>query len=904
MSACFTEDMLLSFSEQKLSDADASAVSAHLDGCSDCRIIVSELARGQTEAHVNEPERPLVRGSALGRYLVLEQIGAGGMGVVYAAYDPDLDRRVALKLLRHAGGEKQRARLVREARAMARLSHPNVAPVFGVETLGDRVFVVMEFIVGENARRWAREERTAAEVLDVFVQAGRGLEAAHHAGIVHRDFKPDNMMVRPNGRVSVLDFGLARPAGEGAPGVEVERPASPSSLTETGTVMGTFAYMPPEQRLGLPTDARADQYAFCVSLHEVLYGAPPTEAPKRTPKVGAVVTRVLARGLQPDAAARFPDMQALLVELERARAPARRWGWAVAAAAALGSVAVAGALLGGAEPCAGGEAEVARAWGTEQREAVARAFAAGGTSPDAIRAALDGYRAKWVGAQREACEATRVKGVQSEELLDRRMLCLGARKAALGATARALASGGPSLQRAPLAVAQLPLIDDCADARWLLEAVPPPSDAATRAKLAEVRERLATVNALTELGRVDEGTPLAAAVVAEARQLGYAPLLAEALESQVDLLRWGLETTPIEVAAWHGVQAALQSRDDRLQARAWLNLGDVVGTIMRRPAEGHHLLDVAKTAIDALEAPGLLEAGWYRSTGKLLEIEGDAEAAIASFHQALERYSSDPRTPRGVETWVWRRIAINHQWARQHDLAETAARKAVELAEKDVTGASQLDIALSTLADALRSKHDYEGARSTLARSLALSRKSGSTRRVAINLMTLGELERDAGDLARAEDWFLQLAACAEQLPDPNPYFAQALGLLGSVQLLRKDTATAVRTLTKSVSLFDRFGLQNDLETVPFRLSLVEAELAAAERALAEPRLEHVLGVLGAAKADAKVLAQPRFHAARLAWQTGKRPLAVQLATTALAASAGEEHGEISDWLSKHAAGR
>ncbi len=900
MGPCVTEDVLLSYSEQKLRPADAERVSAHIDGCSDCRIILSELVHAQSESPSPEPARPLVRGSALGRYLVLEQIGAGGMGVVYAAYDADLDRRVALKLLRNAGGAKQRARLVREARSMAQLSHPNVAQVFGVEKLGDRVFVVMEFIVGENARRWAANERTVAEVLDVFIQAGRGLEAAHHAGIVHRDFKPDNMMVRPTGRVSVLDFGLARPAGEGAPALPAHE-SGPNSLTETGTVMGTLQYMPPEQRHGLPTDARADQYAFCLSLHEVLFGAPLGQSPARTPRLPSRLLRALERGRSPNAADRFPDMHALLSELELARAPARRWGWAAAAVVALGAVALVGLGLKGPSPCRGSAAELERAWSAERRASVEQAFAASGTSAAAVLAALDGYGAQWAEAHREACEATRVRGVQSEDLLDRRMLCLDARRAALGATATALAGGGPSLKRAPIAVGQLPLIDDCSDLRWLLAAVPPPADPAVRAKLNEVREELARVRALSELGRADEGAPLAAAVVTATEEVGYPPLIAEAFAAQVDILRWGLATTPIETAAWSGVRAALQSRDDRLQAQAWLNLADVVGGTMRRFAEGQRLLEVAKAAIDALESRGLLEAVWFRALGKLREGSGDAQGAVAAFHAALERFAAEDRAPRGVDAWLWRRIAICHQNAGQRDLAEQAARKAVALGESDATEASQLDLALSTLADVLRTKHAYAEARTTLQRSLELSRKSGNTRRVAINLMTLGEVERDSGNLAQAETWFLQLVASVEQLPEPNPYLGQALALLGEVQLKRGDVSTALRALTKSVAMFDRFGLQQDVETVTYRLSLAEAELAAGERAAAGARLEALVALLGASTADPGVLAPLRFHAARLAWQVGaQKPVAVQLATVARAASAGEAQAEIDAWLSQH----
>ena len=226
----------------------------------------------------------LPRGATLGRYVILERLGEGGMGVVYSTYDPELNRRVALKLVRRVPGRgsTEQARLLREGQALARLSHPNVVAVYDVGVHDDRVFVAMELVEGETLRAWvARASRTWREILGVFVQAGRGLAAAHAAGIIHRDFKPDNVLVGADGRVRVADFGLAHEEGAplvatGVVGGEVSSEgASSMSLTARGSLVGTPRYMSPEQIGRESLDARTDQFAFCASLWEALHGSPP-----------------------------------------------------------------------------------------------------------------------------------------------------------------------------------------------------------------------------------------------------------------------------------------------------------------------------------------------------------------------------------------------------------------------------------------------------------------------------------------------------------------------------------------------------------------------------------------------------------------------------------------------------
>ncbi len=381
--SCPDENVLAGFASGTLSGPGASSVEAHLDGCADCRALVAAVAAerstpdavsAETLLDRNSPTRldrgslrtappagavPLSPGQALGRYVISGVLGSGGMGVVYAAEDPRLGRKVALKLLHPAlaeVAEEQQQRLLREAQAMARLSHPNVLPVFDLGTEGRQVFLAMEFIEGPTLAAWLKQrERTWREILGIFLEAGRGLAAAHQAGLVHRDFKPTNVLVGADGRPRVTDFGLVRVAAtleEGQP--QASPRSAESTLTQTGTVAGTPAYMSPEQLAGRPVDARGDQFSFCVALYEALHGVRPFAAdappehrwmlrrPDRSPRVPGYVRAVLARGLALEPAERFPSMDALLAALTRPPTLRRRW----VALGLAGSLALAGMGVG------------------------------------------------------------------------------------------------------------------------------------------------------------------------------------------------------------------------------------------------------------------------------------------------------------------------------------------------------------------------------------------------------------------------------------------------------------------------------------------------------------------------------------------------------------------------------
>ncbi|MDQ3364794.1 MAG: protein kinase [Myxococcota bacterium] len=354
----------------------------HLAACRDCRDLVAALAmdaandsNANTVPHEKlspsqvtaRPTRTLTIGDRVGRYLVLSTLGAGGMGVVFSAYDPQLDRKVALKLLRSGityNTKDARTRLWREAQAIAQLSHPNVVGVYDVGSTEDGdLYIAMEFVEGDTLTSWLKKyPRTWRDIIDVFLQAGRGLVAAHSVGLLHRDFKPDNVLVGGDGRVRVTDFGLARSVmvpDEGArprPPGERATAALSVELTATGTVLGTPRYMAPEQLTGPDIDARADQFSFCVALYEALFEAHPLpgstsvsmlEAGDRalpTPegtKVPPSIARAVQRGLERDRAKRFPSLAAMVSELVPAPP---RVGFRYAAFAIAGVVLIGGAI--------------------------------------------------------------------------------------------------------------------------------------------------------------------------------------------------------------------------------------------------------------------------------------------------------------------------------------------------------------------------------------------------------------------------------------------------------------------------------------------------------------------------------------------------------------------------------
>jgi len=621
-------------------------------------------------------EHRLPRGTTLGRYVVLERIGAGGMGVVYAAYDPQLDRRIALKLLHddeeREGGTGGRSRMLREAQAMARLSHPNVVAVHDVGVVENPlwdttpssacVFVAMEFVDGITLGRWIDQgAHRWREVVPIFEAAGRGLAAAHAAGLVHRDFKPDNVMIGTDGRVRVMDFGLARAAVEiTASSFDVAASSMALSdvdrLTRTGAMVGTPAYMAPELLSGGQADPRSDQFAFCVAFFRALHGVAPFAGDTLAALFGEVsagriastpagvrvpgwLSAIVRRGLDPDPTRRFASMQALLSAMERGRARRGQWVVASAAIAVVGAIGV-GSIVAAQSSCSDGRERLEPAWSTERRDALRAAFvgsaaADGDATAERTIAAIDGWADRWGEAYREACEATQA-GVQSDRLLDLRMTCLARRITDLEATATVLAEADRDVVlRAADLVAAIPTVDECSDGERLLAADEGALDPATAAAVEALRPQLARARALQRARRPGEGLEVARALVTEAEALGHRPLLAEALHAQGMLVFDSGDAKGAVEVLQRACFEAEAGRNDEIAARAWSMLIHVQGTALADRAAGDAAATRAEAAALRLGNPPELVGDVLFNRGGMYLQRGEYDRGLADHREAL-----------------------------------------------------------------------------------------------------------------------------------------------------------------------------------------------------------------------------------------------------------------------------
>jgi eukaryotic-like serine/threonine-protein kinase len=657
----------------------------------------------------------LARGASIGRYVVLGLVGRGGMGEVYAAYDHELDRKVAVKLLRVKPGNgvslaEGRQRTLREAQAIARLSHPNVVVVYDVGTFEDQVFIAMEFVDGNTVTYWLQAQTRAwQEIVKVFMAAGRGLIAAHEKELVHRDFKPDNVMVGRDGQVRVMDFGLARhvsdkgsttqravsivdmsrsaasqpedgqilstvvikpPSDSDTQEMSAHSGAFETQLTRTGAMMGTPAYMAPEQFLGTATDARTDQFSFCVALYEALYSERPfsgnsmfaltanvvqgnVKAPPENTKVPPWVRRIVLQGLSPNADQRFASMKALLEALEKDPAVARRRR-AITVAALLLPVAVGlgvrQSLARHPSVCAGGPERLAGIWElptaaareSPRQAAIHKSFL--GTKKTyaadvyaTVSRLLTGYSQSWAGMYREACEATQVRGEQSAEVLDLRMSCLQERLGGLRALTHVFGeASGEVVENAVSAANALGTLERCADVPLLRSVVRPSEDPAIRARVDDLRRRLADLRARYAAGRWRDGPGDGPALAAEARALDYQPLIAETLAAvgsqHLKLTQPKEAVEALEEAFW----AADASRHDDVRVEVATNLVYVVGYQQSRFPEAQRWVRAAQAVLERLGGHELQRAWLLNNLGGIAELQGKKEEALRAQTEALQ----------------------------------------------------------------------------------------------------------------------------------------------------------------------------------------------------------------------------------------------------------------------------
>lgn len=599
-SPCLDDATIDAYVHARLPEVARAAAESHVDACADCSAIVSVLAGGapgRAAPPADEPEPDLPRGTVVGRHVVVERRGEGAMGIVYLAMDPDLDRRVALKLLRPGGAGGAGERMQREAQAMAKVAHPNVVAVHDVGRFHGAVYLAMEYVDGPTLRAWCAEPRSPDEKIAALVAAGRGLLAAHEAGLVHRDFKPENVLVGSDGRVRVTDFGLARVETEGsAPDGEAMNALDTRTLTRTGALLGTPAYMAPELWRAEDATPRSDQFAFGVTLFEALAGARPfagktaaelRAAIERGPTLpddlpgGARLRHILARAMAPRPEDRYPSMDALLRELSPALAPPRRsaaWVAVPLAIAIAGTSALVWKRHAPADPCAAGGPMSAAIMDAGRAGRIRAAFGANGSAWAAVAAdravaALDAYRTQWAAAHRSTCEATEVRHEQSAALLDARMHCLHrALDEATALDARLEHPDAETILRASESASSLPPIAACADTATLgaMESRPPGEKGAA---LDALESRLAAAHAGAVAGVTSDAQLSDARAIADAATtLGYRPAIAESRLLLATLLRRSGAFALAIPEADAALVAAEGAHDDREAALVWLEI--------------------------------------------------------------------------------------------------------------------------------------------------------------------------------------------------------------------------------------------------------------------------------------------------------------------------------------------
>lgn len=584
-----------------------------------------------------ESEASEARPFRLGHFEIVERLGAGGMGMVFEGRDTVLGRRVALKLLHpaRAGGTIAPARLLREAQALAKLSHPNVVTVFEVGMAGDDPFVAMELVEGETLLTWMAKPRTWRDVLDVFIAVGHGLAAVHALGLVHRDFKPSNVLIDRNGVPKLGDFGLVTTIDEPISSDGIDDSPDDPSLTKSGMVLGTPAYMAPEQKVGRVVDPRADQYSFAKSLMEALPDAAP-----------AALQPILARALSDDPAARYPDMAGLLDALARIRRGNRaRWIAAGASVAIVGAVAVAwgfGRAQQASEVCARPLDRLATAWGPLRRAALESHLIVVDPSLGIQRftvaaGVLDRGGERWLDQRVDTCKAARTNQ-QSGELLDRRMSCLDRALVELGETATVLERTiNPSTLDGAMKAIALPTLDDCADTTALLELVPRPTNPMQRAEADALAKQIVEINVAFRSGGVkDSKLPARAAdIVDRARKLGDAETLARALQSLVNIQSELGDYAALEVTAREAITQAATAHDDRLVTELWTLLLRMLGT-EHKVEDARMLLPAAEAALARTSTTTELVAKFLDAKALILTIGGDGEHALASITSAVQ----------------------------------------------------------------------------------------------------------------------------------------------------------------------------------------------------------------------------------------------------------------------------
>lgn len=840
-------------------------------------------------------------GARLGRYVIIDLLGTGGMGVVFSAFDPQLDRRVAIKVLKEGVGDQlDRQRLLREAKAMAKLTHANVVAVYDAGEAEGQAYVAMEFVRGSSLRRWLTIKHTWGEVVGLFGQAGRGLQAAHEAGLVHRDFKPDNVLVTESNVAKVADFGLAR-AGDSSTTDDFALMradtlrATNVLLTKQGMLMGTPAYMSPEQYLSLEADARSDQFSFFVALYEALYGELPfegqtlqalaahvTSGHRRPIPPGNPVPRwigdVIDRGLRPHSEDRWPTMAVALEALasdpeKRLRARRRMMvavsvsvGMLIAVAIGIDSLVEHRAIaLAEREKavCQGGLAEISDIWGDEQRRRVRNALV--GTKvnyalavADRVETTLDEYRESWIAMYQAACLDHR-SGATSGELLDLRMACLDQRRQDFGALVDLLVMADAGLvERASAAIGDLPQISACGDIAYVQARLRPPEDPSIAAEVEVLRDSLAGARALERAGRYDEALERLERGHAAVERVGYAPLLVEFDVQRGRLLAAKGDAAGAAVALEGAYYAARALGHDSEAILASTSIVPTLGNGLNDFAAAERWLRLAGAEIRNAGTPDQ-EADLLYATSAVRHARGDYAGALKDLETLLAKRSEAYGNAHPTVVDVLTSLGSTHFKLGHTGEAERYLEEARGLGEI-VLGPEhpQMGQVLLRLGMVLSRERRFVSAASVIEQALQIYERSLGPEhpRVVEALLVFGELEIRRHGYTRAIALLERALAVTEALDGPeHPLMGPILGTLAGARYKDSGATEAVLELLGRALVHQeaRLGPEHP-NTAIFRANLgevlndrgqfhearlkIEASLVALEKAFGPDRSE------------------------------------------------------------------
>ncbi|MEM9453294.1 MAG: tetratricopeptide repeat protein [Myxococcota bacterium] len=775
---------------------------------------------------MSSPASPATpRGQALGRYLLLGELGSGGMGTVFKAYDESLERAVAIKLLSAEAAERHAERLRREAQALAKLSHPNVVQVYEVGQHDGQWFIAMELIHGQTLRTWQETPRGWRKCVEIYLQAGAGLVAAHAKGFIHRDFKPDNCIVDRAGRPRVLDFGLV---GAAEPVLDVisgeieaigrgERDLD-APLTESGTVLGTPAYMPPEQMRGEGADARSDQFSFCVSLYEAVYGERPFDGDtmsalleavslgtmRTTPKgmkVPGSLRQILVRGLASNPLHRWSSMEEMLAELQRLVAPNRGRWLALSATVALGL-----GLFGIGQAyqadvgqrCTGARAQLEGIWDDDRRQQVRDAILGtelsfASDTWDRVEPGLDTYARDWTDTHTEACEATSVRGEQTPEEMSLRMRCLDQRRTALRATVGQLTDANAEtnarvVENAVKLVVGLPTLARCNDLAWLEQQdqlVPPPENPKAAGAVEAQRARLVEIEAMQKAGRYAEALEEAEEVVERAERLGYPPFRAEALYWRGALREDNGQYAKAEEDLQQAYALAVSHQHDPVALDTAQALVFVVGVQLARHVEGQQWGEMNALPLAQRSGEPFQESLSLSNLGLVFNSQGDYGNARVYHQRALAIFEDTLGSdhPNVADSLSNLGIVFSHQG--DYENARMHFEQALAIQERAL-GPDHPNVAdsLNNLGLVFFRKGDDEEALVHHQRALAIREKAPgpSHPSVANSLNNLGLVFKSSGDNESARRHFEQALAILENaLGSDHPLLANSLNNLGNI---------------------------------------------------------------------------------------------------------------------------